>query len=29
VNLDFAQTGGGCGTIGLKQWSEVPLHLSN
>ena len=29
VNLNFAQTNGGCGTIGLKQWSEVPLHLTN
>ncbi len=29
VNLNFAQTNGGCGTIGLKQWTEVPLHLTN
>jgi hypothetical protein len=29
VNLNFAQTNGGCGTIGLKQWVEVPLHLTN
>jgi Flp pilus assembly protein TadG len=28
VNLNFAQTNGGCGTIGLKQWTEVPLHLT-
>src|SRR5262249_32010876 len=29
VNLDFAQTGGGCSTIGMKQYTEVPLHLTN
>jgi Flp pilus assembly protein TadG len=29
VNLNFAQTNGGCGTVGLKQWAEVPLHLTN
>jgi Flp pilus assembly protein TadG len=29
VNLNFAQTGGGCSTIGMKQWNEVPLHLTN
>ena len=29
VDLNFAQAGGGCSTIGMKQWSEVPMHLSN
>ncbi len=29
ANLNFAQTKGGCGIIGLKQWVEVPLHLTN
>jgi hypothetical protein len=28
VNLSFAQTSGGCSVIGLKQWQEVPLHLT-
>jgi hypothetical protein len=27
VNLNFAQTNG-CTTIGMKQWSDIPLHLS-
>ena len=27
VNLNFAQTNG-CTTVGMKQWSEVPLHLA-
>jgi Flp pilus assembly protein TadG len=29
VNLNFAQTNGGCSTVGLKQWVETPLHLTN
>ncbi len=29
VDLNFAQTNGGCSTIGLKQWVEVPLYLTN
>jgi Flp pilus assembly protein TadG len=28
VNLNFAQTSSGCSTIGMKQWQEVPLHLT-
>jgi len=28
VNLTFAQTGGGCSTIGMKQAVEIPLHLT-
>jgi hypothetical protein len=27
VNLNFAQTNG-CTTIGMKQWTDVPLHLA-
>ena len=27
VVLNFAQTTAGCETIGMKQWSDVPLHL--
>ena len=27
VNLNFAQTNG-CNTIGMKQWTAVPLHLA-
>jgi Flp pilus assembly protein TadG len=29
VNLNFAQTKDGCATVGLKQWVDVPLHLTN
>jgi len=28
VNLNFGQDSGGCNTVGLKQWNEVPLHLA-
>jgi len=27
VNLNFAQTNG-CNTIGMKQWTDIPLHLA-
>ena len=29
VNLSFAQTNGGRNTVGLKQWTDVPLHLTH
>jgi Flp pilus assembly protein TadG len=28
VNLNFAQSGGGCSTIGMKQAVDIPLHLT-
>lgn len=27
VNLNFSQVAAGCETIGMKQWSDVPIHL--
>ncbi|HZP74629.1 MAG TPA: pilus assembly protein TadG-related protein [Pseudolabrys sp.] len=28
VSLSFAQANSGCTMIGMKQWSDVPIHLS-
>ena len=28
VNLNFAQSSGGCTTLGVQQWVAVPLHIA-
>jgi Flp pilus assembly protein TadG len=28
VNLDFAQTNSGCTSLGMKQWTDTPIHLA-
>jgi hypothetical protein len=29
VDLNFGQSSSACATIGMKQWSDVPMHLTN
>jgi hypothetical protein len=28
VNLNFAQTNSGCTSLGMKQWTDTPVHLA-
>jgi Flp pilus assembly protein TadG len=28
VNLNFAQTSSGCTALGMKQWTDTPIHLA-
>ena len=28
VNLNFAQTNSGCTSLGMKQWTDTPIHLA-
>ena len=27
INLNFSQTDSGCSSLGMKQWSDIPVHL--
>ena len=28
VNLNFSQTSNGCTSLGMKQWTDAPIHIA-